>query len=95
MVNKYRQSEGTGSTSHVSSEQWAEIRKENRREYYKQYRNADPEYSYKRNLRQNPEKSMDTIPISNYEWKKKTIINPALPDQRGVIDLSQYKKSNR
>lgn len=95
MVNEYRQSEGTGNTAQVSSEQWAEIRKENRREYLKQYRNDHPEYSYKRKLKQNPEKLGNIIPISNYEWKKKSILNPAPPDRRGLIDFSQYKKSNR
>jgi len=95
MVNEYCQSEGTGSTAQISSEQWAEIRKENRREYLQQYRNDHPEYSYKRKLSQNPVKLGNIIPISNYEWKRKTILYPAPPDERGLIDLSQYKKSNR
>ena len=91
MVDNYLQSEGIGSASQVSSEQWIEMRKENKREYSKQYRIAHPEYSYKWCLRQNPEKFWNSI----YEWKRKTIIYPAPPGQRGLINLGQYKKSYR
>lgn len=63
MVNESRESEGIGCDAQVSSEHWIEMRKENQREYSKQYRIDRPEYSYKRYLRQNPEKVGNIIPI--------------------------------
>ncbi len=77
------------------SELWIEIRKKKQREYSKQYRITNPEYSNKRYLRQNSDKLGSMIPLSNYEWKKKSVIYPTPPDKRGLIDLSQYKKCNR